>query len=151
MLKHKFFLALHWKSNIYVALVWSLLLVMLLYTLGRVGFYLFNLAFFPNLTWSRMAVIMMGGLRFDLSATLYSNSLFILLMIIPLSFRFKAWYKKLVFWIFILVNSIAFAINTADFIYYRFTLRRTTVSVFSQFKNEENLGKLAFRFAWDYV
>ena len=150
MLKRIFFSGLQWKGNIYVALVLSLLLVMLLYTAGRLGFYLFNLAFFPNVTWSRMAVIMLGGLRFDLSATLYSNSLFILLMIIPLSLRFKALYQKVVYWIFMIVNSVAFAINTADFIYYRFTLRRTTVSVFSQFKNEDNLGKLAFHFLWDY-
>src|SRR6267154_873144 len=145
-----FFEGLRWRGNIYVALVLSLLLVMALYTLGRIGFYFFNLPFFPNMTWSRMAIIAMGGLRFDLSATLYSNALFILLMIIPLTVRFKPGYQKLLRWIFIVVNAIAFAINTADFVYYRFTLRRTTVSVISQFKNEENLGRLAFQFLWDY-
>src|SRR6185369_9253576 len=90
------------------------------------------------------------GLRFDLSAMLYSNSLFILLMIVPLTIRFRPLYQKILFWIFMIVNAIAFAVNTADFIYYRFTLRRTTVSVFSQFKNEDNLGRLSIRFLWDY-
>ncbi len=150
MVKKRIFSGLQWKGNIYVALVLSLSLVMALYTLGRIGFYFFNLDFFPNMTWSRMAIILLGGLRFDLSATLYSNSLFILLMILPLSVRFKGWYQKMVYWIFIIVNAIAFAINTTDFIYYRFTLRRTTVSVISQFKNEDNLGRLAFQFLWDY-
>jgi len=97
-----------------------------------------------------MATVMLGGLRFDLSATLYSNSLFILLMIVPIAVRFQGWYKKMMSWIFLIVNSIAFALNTADFIYYRFTLRRTTVSVIGQFKNEDNLGRLAFQFLWDY-
>jgi phosphoglycerol transferase MdoB-like AlkP superfamily enzyme len=123
---------------------------MALYSFGRVGFYLFNTSFFPEMTWARMARMMLGGLRFDLSATLYSNSLFILLMIVPLTIRFKPLYQKILLWIFIVVNSIAFAINTADFIYFRFTLRRTTVSIFSQFKNEENLGRLSIRFLWDY-
>jgi phosphoglycerol transferase MdoB-like AlkP superfamily enzyme len=145
-----FFEGLRWRGNIYVALVLSLLLIMVLYTLGRVGFYFFNLSFFPNMTWSRMTIILIGGLRFDLSATLYSNSLFILLMIIPLAVRFKPGYQKLLRWIFIIVNAIAFAINTADFIYYRFTLRRTTVSVIDQFKHEGNLGRLALQFLWDY-
>ena len=145
-----FFSGMRWRGNIYGALVLSLLLVMVLYTLGRVGFYFFNLPFFPNMTWSRMAIIFLGGLRFDLSATLYSNSLFILLMIVPLAVRFKPGYQKLLRWIFVIVNAIAFAINTADFIYYRFTLRRTTVSVIGQFRNEENLGRLAFKFLWDY-
>src|SRR5258708_38146843 len=97
-----------------------------------------------------MASVLLGGVRFDLLATLYSNSLFILLMIVPIATRFKAGYQTLLRWIFIIINSIAFAINTADFIYYRFTLRRTTVSVIGQFKNEENLGRLAFQFIWYY-
>ncbi len=150
MLNKKYFSGLRWKGNVYVALVLSLLLVMALYTVGRLGFYFFNLSFFPEMAWSRMATILLGGLRFDLSATLYSNSLFILLMILPLSVRFKAWYKKIIYWVFMVVNAFAFALNTADIVYYRFTLRRTTVSVISQFKNEDNLGRLLFHFLWDY-
>jgi phosphoglycerol transferase MdoB-like AlkP superfamily enzyme len=146
----KYFSKLHWRGNIYSALVLSLLLVMVLYTVERIGFYLFNISYFPDMTLARMAKMMWGGLRFDLSATLYSNSLFILLMIVPFAFRYKGLYQKILFWIFIVINSIAFAVNTADFIYYRFTLRRTTVSVFSQFKNEDNLGLLSVRFLWDY-
>jgi phosphoglycerol transferase MdoB-like AlkP superfamily enzyme len=124
--------------------------VMVLYSVSRIGFYLFNTSFFPNLTFQRFVIIMGGGLRFDLSATLYSNSLFILLMILPFTFRFRNGYKSLVKWIFIITNSIAFAANTADFIYYRFTLRRTTLSFLNQFENETNLGKLLFQFVFDY-
>lgn len=150
MFKKNIFFSLRWRGNIYLALIFSLLLIMVLYTFSRVGFYFFNKPFFPNMTWSRMTTILLGGLRFDLSATLYSNSLFILLMIIPFAFRFKPGYQTLLRWIFVIVNSIAFAINTADFIYYRFTLRRTTVSVIGQFKNEDNFGRLAFHFLLDY-
>lgn len=141
---------MRWQGNIYVALVLSLLLVMALYSVERIGFYLFNTSYFPDMTLARMGKMMWGGLRFDLSATLYSNSLFILMMIVPFVFRFSSLYKKILCWVFVVVNSTAFAINTADFIYYRFTLRRTTVSVFSQFKNEDNLGRLSARFLWDY-
>ncbi|MBS1558668.1 MAG: LTA synthase family protein [Bacteroidetes bacterium] len=138
------------KGNIYVALVLSLLLVMALYSVSRVAFYLYNTSFFPNLSFSRMLIIMKGGLRFDLSATLYSNSLFILLLIIPLPIRYYQVYQSLLKWIFLFVNAFAFAINTIDFIYYRFTLRRTTLTVINQFENEENLGRLSLRFLWDY-
>jgi hypothetical protein len=75
---------------------------------------------------------------------------FILLMILPITFRFKNWYQQILKWIFIVTNSVALAVNTADFVYYRFTLRRTTVSVFSQFKNEQNGAALFFQFVWDY-
>ena len=144
------FEGLKWKGNVYVALMLSLLLVMALYSVSRIGFYFFNTGFFPDMTSSRFARIMLGGLKFDLAAILYSNSLFILLMILPLAARFKNWYQQLVKWIFIFFNTIALAANTADFIYYRFTLRRTTVSVVAQFENEKNKGLLFLQFLWDY-
>lgn len=138
------------KQSIYWALVRSLLLVMLLYSISRLAFYVFNLSFFPGISFERFLVIMAGGLRFDLSAALYSNSLFILLMILPVTYRYKHWYKVMLKWIFIGCNSIAFAANTADFVYYRFTLRRTTLSFLHQFENETNLVKLFFHFLFDY-
>jgi phosphoglycerol transferase MdoB-like AlkP superfamily enzyme len=138
------------RSNIYVALILSLLLVMALYSVSRMGFYLFNRPFFQGMDAHRFFTIAAGGLRFDLAATLYSNALFILLMILPFAFRFSAWYKAVLKWVFIVSNALAFAANSADIIYYRFTLRRTTLSIFSQFKNETNLEKLFFRFLLDY-
>lgn len=141
---------LNWKGNVYVGLALSLLLVMGLYSISRVGFYLFNTSFFPDMTWSRFSRIMVGGLRFDLAAVLYSNALFILLLILPIPFKFKDWYQRMLKWIFLVTNAFAFAVNTADFIYYRFTLRRTTLSVLNQFENEQNLGGLLFQFLADY-
>ncbi|MCX8492261.1 MAG: sulfatase-like hydrolase/transferase [Cyclobacteriaceae bacterium] len=137
-------------GNSYVALILSLMLVMVLYSLSRIVFFLFNIPFFQGMDANRFMIIAAGGLRFDLSATLYSNSLFILLMILPFTFRFSVWYKLALKWVFIVCNTIAFAANSADIIYYRFTLRRTTLSVFSQFENETNLERLFLRFLIDY-
>jgi phosphoglycerol transferase MdoB-like AlkP superfamily enzyme len=120
------------------------------YTVSRIGFYFFNLEFFQGMTANRVITIMLGGLRFDLTATLYINSLLVLLMTVPFQFRFTSGFRGVIKWIFLLTNSIAFAANTADFIYYRFTLRRTTISVLSQFENETNLPLLFLRFLWDY-
>ena len=92
----------------------------------------------------------MGGLKFDTTAILYVNSLFILGNIIPFQFRENKRYQKVLFWIFVITNSIALFTNIADIPYYPFTYRRTTSIVFSQFKHEQNLGSLAFRFMFDY-
>lgn len=138
------------KKNIYFSLFFYLLAVMVLYTVSRVGFYFYNLPFFEGMSAKRFSVIMLGGLRFDLTATLYCNLLLVLLMILPFEFRFRNGFKTSVKWIFLITNSLAFAVNTADFIYYRFTLRRTTISVLDQFENEQNLFSLFFRFLWDY-
>lgn len=120
------------------------------YTICRISFYLFNINFFPDMTFGRLVTILLGGLKFDISAILYLNSLFILLTIIPLAIRFKPLYQKILQFIFIITNGIGLAANTADNIYYKYTLRRTTISVFSQFENEQNFGALLFSFLVDY-
>ncbi|HZY81337.1 MAG TPA: sulfatase-like hydrolase/transferase [Cyclobacteriaceae bacterium] len=138
------------RQNIYVALASYLLLAMILYSLCRIIFYFFNTSFFPDMTFSRWATIMKGGLRFDLTAVLYSNSLLLLLMILPLKIRFQPWYKTTIKWVFVVINSLFLATNIADSIYYQFTLRRTTLSVLSQFENEQNGFALFFQFMLDY-
>src|SRR5690606_2649663 len=90
-----------------------------------------------------------AGLRFDLSAVIYTNLLFILLMLLPFRFRYKPFYRKLLLYVFIVCNSIGLAANLSDIIYYRFTLRRTTWSVFDEFANE-NMAALGWSFLLDY-
>ncbi|MEQ8303532.1 MAG: sulfatase-like hydrolase/transferase [Cyclobacteriaceae bacterium] len=138
------------KGNIYWVMLQRLILVMVFYTVCRIGFYLFNFNFFPDMELGRMFTILLGGLKFDLSAILYINSLFILLSIIPFRFRFREGYQKALKYIFIITNGVGFLANVADFVYYQFTLRRTTITVFSQFENETNLGRLFFSYLFDY-
>jgi phosphoglycerol transferase MdoB-like AlkP superfamily enzyme len=127
-----------------------LLVIALLFTICRLGFYFFNMSYFPGMTPGKFLVIMLGGLRFDLTAILYTNLLFLLLMIVPLYIRFHPVYQAIVKWIFYITNSIALALNVGDFIYFKFTLRRTTGDIFQQFENETNMGGLFFRFIFDY-
>jgi phosphoglycerol transferase MdoB-like AlkP superfamily enzyme len=144
------FEGLRWKGNIYRALLLYFLLSMLMMTLCRAGFLLFNLNFFPDLTSSTVLRIFMGGVKFDLAAMLYVNSLFILLFILPFNFRFHSLFKRSVRILFFVTNGIALATNVVDFIYYRFTARRTTADIFRQFENETNLTDLFYSFAVDY-
>lgn len=151
MVKHFSVLkGLRWKNNLYVALVLRLLIAMALFSLCRIGFYAFNANFFPDVTSGGFVRLMLGGLRFDLTAVLYVNALFIVLMIIPFSIRFTPVYQQIVKYIFFITNGVAMAANVIDFVYYKFTLRRTTADVFQQFENETNMGGLFFRFLWDY-
>ena len=138
------------KGNIYLSLCLYLLLVMILFTLCRLGFYFFNYSFFKGLNTRNFLEIMAGGLRFDLTAVLDVNVLFILMMILPFKFRFESRYQLIAKWIFFITNGIALAANVCDFIYFRFTLRRTTADVFQQFENETNMGSLFIRFLFDY-
>ena len=138
------------SNNIIVVLVFRILLVLLLFTFCRIGFYVFNLQMFPGVTFTQFISILRGGLVFDLSAAVYFNSLLIILHIIPLNIRYNEVYKKVTKYIFFITNGVAIAMNGMDFVYYRFVYKRATADVFDTFSNESNLGKLFFRFLLDY-
>jgi phosphoglycerol transferase MdoB-like AlkP superfamily enzyme len=138
------------SGNIYWALLLRLFLAMFLLTLCRIGFYLFNMSFFPDMTIGNFLRLLWGGLQFDLTAMLYVNALYILLMIIPFDFRFRYGYQEVLRYLYFITNGLALATNVADFIYYKFTLRRTSADVFRQFENEKNIGGLLFQFLVDY-
>lgn len=139
-----------WKGNIYVALAYSLGLMLVLFMVCRITFYFFNTPFFPEMTGGRFARIAWGGLRFDLTAVLYLNLLFILMMILPLRSRFHRGYQRVLMGIFLVTNSLGLIANVADTVYYRYTLRRTTLSVIKQFENEKNIPGLMGQFFMDY-
>lgn len=138
------------KGNIYLVLAKRFIIVMALFSVCRILFYLFNASYFPNLTLQGMARIMLGGIRFDTTAVLYTNLLYIVLFLLPFTFRYNTIYQGILKYIFITTNSIALGANCADFIYFRFTLRRTTASVFGEFSHETNFGSLLPRFIADY-
>jgi len=137
-------------GNIYWAMTLRLVLAMLLFTLCRIGFYFYNISYFPEMTSFNFMRIMWGGLQFDLTAILYINVLLLVLSIIPVDLRFRIGYQTVVKYIYFVFNGVALAANVMDFVYYRFTLRRTTADVFQQFENETNLGSLFLQFFLDY-
>ncbi|HKZ37282.1 MAG TPA: hypothetical protein VJ184_06520, partial [Chryseolinea sp.] len=146
----KYFQGVRLKGNIYWALFLRLLLAMFLFSLCRIGFYLFNTSYFPEMTFSHFLRILWGGLRFDLTALLYINALIILLTVIPFDFRFSPLYQSILKYLFFILNGIGIIANLADFIYYKFTLRRTTADIFSEFEEGPGAGGLFFRFVVDY-
>ncbi len=138
------------SRNIFICLLYRIFLILFLFSLCRAGFYIFNYKMFPGISPVQFLSILKGGLLFDISATVYINMLFILLEIIPLDIRYNDKYEKAVKYLFFFTNGVAFAANTADFVYYRFVFKRATADVFRTFKNEEHLPKMFFRFLLDY-
>jgi phosphoglycerol transferase MdoB-like AlkP superfamily enzyme len=138
------------RRNIYSVLILRLLIILLLFSICRIGFYLFNVAYFPGMGFSKFLKMMVGGLKFDTSAILYTNLLFILLHLLPFPFRYNEQYQKVLKWLFFIFNGVVLAANVADFVYFKFTLKRTTSEVFKEFSNESNLMYLFLRFIIDY-
>lgn len=91
-----------------------------------------------------------GGLKFDVSALIYINIIFILLHVIPIPYKYNDGYQRFCKWLFIISNSLGILANFADFAYFKYTLKRTTATVFSQFSHEQNKFKLFIDFLADY-
>jgi phosphoglycerol transferase MdoB-like AlkP superfamily enzyme len=138
------------EQSIYIALAYHFVLLLLMYALCRLGFYFANQSLFNHLSFKELAHIFLGGIKFDIVALLYINSLYILLQAIPFPFKYRKGYQQFCKWLFIISNTIGIVANFADFAYYRYTLKRTTTSVFTQFSNEQNKFKLTMDFLMDY-
>ena len=113
----------------------------------RIGFYIFNTDAFPvDGVWSFLKLLFFG-LRFDLAALVYVNSLLALTYIIPFSFRKNELYQRNQKWIFILINSIALIFEVGDMGYFRFAFRRAIGSDLNLIGETTNM---AFQFFYDF-
>ena len=119
----------------------NLLIAYVVYFLARLIYFFENYSYFSqNLSFSHVLEMLRGGLVFDTSAILVTNIPYIVLMLFPIHYKESAIYQKLCRAVFLIINGLALAINLCDAVYFRFTMRRTTTTVFSEFANEENLG-----------
>ena len=114
----------------------NLLLAYATYMLARIIYLLVNYSYFSQgLTFSHLMELLGGGLMFDTTAILVTHIPYILLMLLTPWQRVSKYY-------FLIVNALALALNMADAVYFRYTMRRTTTTVFGEFQNEDNLGSI---------
>lgn len=127
-----------------------IVLVLCLYFLYRVTFYLLNLAYFGHLPLSEVVGIFFWGIRFDLSSIFVLNSLFILLNTFPLEFKKSRIFQSISEIAFYLPNVVGLAVNFADTVYYRFTLKRMTFDIFRYLETDETSVNQIPRYLVDF-
>lgn len=136
-----------------VAFIFNMVLAYLICMVCRVEYILLNWdtlgdTLFDN-SWLGM---LKGALLFDTSAILYTHVFYAMMMLLPIHYQHRgrrlllpseshSW-QQVAKWYFIIVNSLAIILNFADSVYFRFTGRRTTMSVLHEFENEGNLGNI---------
>jgi len=132
------------RRNIFsspICLLLNLLLAYIVYAVCRAAFLFENWQTFKDdITPQLTAGILKGGLIFDTSAILYTNAPYIVLMLLPLFLKECDRWQKVAKWVFVICNAICVAANLADSVYFQYTGRRTTVTVFNEFSNENNMG-----------
>ena len=135
-----------WKriihSNIGAAVL-NMLVAYLVWMLSRLAFFMENWSTFaPYMSWSLFKSMLHGALVFDTSALLYVNSLYLALMLLPLHLKERPGFHKALKWLFVITNAVAIASNLMDAVYFQYTGRRSTVSVFTEFAAEGNITSI---------
>jgi phosphoglycerol transferase MdoB-like AlkP superfamily enzyme len=126
--------------------IYNLMLAYVAYFLARVLYLLLNYSYFAvDMTYGHLLELFMGGLVFDTSAILVSNSLYIVLMLLPWHGKETRIYQQVCKGVFLFINVLALFINCCDAVYFRYTMRRTTTTIFSEFSNEGNLSTIFFK------
>ena len=132
--------------------IWNLILVMAVYTLSRLLFVAINHDLYPGLTTNHLLELLAGGCRFDLTAILYLSSLYCLLTLLPLppTWRNNPVYQRVTAYTYWVPNIIGIVLNSIDTVYVRFSDRRTTCTFFTEFQNEDNLGRIFLHATGEY-
>ncbi len=129
-----------WYSNVGVALR-NVALAYVMWMFTRLIFFLVNWnTFAPSLSASSAWTMFRGALVFDTAGILYVNALYLLLLLFPCLPKERPGYHRALRWLYVITNAIALASNLIDSVYFQYTGRRSTLSVFSEFAREDNIA-----------
>lgn len=141
--KYKMRPLFQWKPTLLWALVWNILLVYLLSFICRLLFITVNYDIYAaDFSWALFFSMMRGGVLFDTSAICYLNALYLVLLLLPLAVKERKGYYLGIKILFVVVNSLGIVANLVDSVYFQFSGRRSTASVFHEFSHEDNMGQI---------
>lgn len=138
--------SLHLERSLFspfLAVAFNTVLLYAVYSLARIEYLLENYSYFAqSVAEGHLWRLLWGGVVFDTPGIMYTNALYVLLVLFPWHGKENAVWQRICRWLFVVVNAVALAVNLADSVYFRYTLRRTTTSVFNEFKGEDNIGSI---------
>jgi phosphoglycerol transferase MdoB-like AlkP superfamily enzyme len=117
------------KDNL-LLLVQRILLLVGFYSLCRFFFLAFNFSYFTEVPAVSLLKDFFFGLRFDLSAIIISNILFISLHFIPFRFFYSRAYQLILEILFLIVNIPFLLFSSIDFGLFRFSAKHATSEAF---------------------
>ncbi len=128
-----------------------LLLALSLFFLARLFFYIYNIGLFLNIGLLQLIKIFAIGIRFDLSAIMYFNLIFILVHILPFSKKVSTKPVQLFLKIyFVAVNGILLFTNLTDSVFFHFVQKRSTSDIFKFIFLSNDVKTLIPGFLYDY-
>ena len=125
--------------------------MLMLLALSRWLLFLFNTSNFPDLGLGGQFRLFFIGMRFDIWTLVIANLPFLIFYGIPLEFKYKKCYCKVIDILFIITNSLSITLNIIDVIYYRYIDKRMTSELFHFVQEtDDNQGGLVKQFLIDF-
>lgn len=124
------------------------LALLLLYSVFRLVFILLNGGLFPSLSNSEIVSVFLHGIRFDITAILYLNSLPMLLQIMPFEVKKHSKFDLFQKTLFILFNLFGIIIILTDFAFFPFNMKRLDSEILGLLGALPNLIILYLKSYW---
>ncbi|RYZ26624.1 MAG: hypothetical protein EOP49_43210, partial [Sphingobacteriales bacterium] len=131
-------------------LIFQILLLISCYFISRSVFTLVNLDRFHGLGLPGFLRLAFHGLRYDISAIVTINAVYIILYLLPWPITKPAGWDRFLQWLFIITNSIAFIFEISDWAYFPFSLKRSTVDIFDMITRKGDFMNLLPHFLLDF-
>lgn len=135
-----------WLHNSPTVLVWRLAIVYVLLFVLRAIFYLANTDTLGPLSRGEIPALVRGGILFDTANICYCYCLFVVLSLLPFRIRERAWYRRMLFWMWTVVAGVIVSMNLADTVYFHYAKKRITVDEL-HFADNDNTGHILWRAA----
>jgi len=104
--------------------------LLLIYSLLRMGFVIYNQSCFAGIHHGQMAIAFINGLKFDLSGLLMLNAVIFGIYNFPTHPTRNRWLQQSLFVLFYLINLIGIFLTFVDYAYYPVAFRRITYEPF---------------------
>lgn len=127
-----------------LALVADIALAYVAFMACRVIFLVCNIDYYNmGQVMDNLSTLITGSLVFDTSGVIYCNILFMVMAVFPLHIKEGSrTYSSILKGVYLFLNGVAIVANLVDVVYFRWTNRRSTASVFNEFKGEDNVGQI---------
>jgi phosphoglycerol transferase MdoB-like AlkP superfamily enzyme len=124
-----------------------LLGVYCIYFISRVLFYIFNYSYFSHFSITEIIPAFIFGLRFDTTSIIYSNSIIILLHLIPVPWKYSRVWQQVTMWLFLIINTCALLMNLIDTGYFPFSGKRSGAELFAL---QKDIADQSLTYVTDY-
>ena len=136
--------------NRIVLLAKRIFLLLVLFSILRLFFFISNYSYFNTTSFLHDLYFFVVGIRFDYTAIVYFNSLFILISILPFSFVDKKITQGFLKLIYFVINSLLFLSDLTDSVYFQFSNKRSAADILSMSTTGNDFINLLPKYIADY-